>query len=76
MLPVFFQAIGSGMTSLMLSLTRQIFVLLPVFWLFSKMGLNYTWLAFPAAEYVSGTIGLLLYRRRLRRWGVLSRKRA
>lgn len=76
MLPVFFQAIGSGVTSLMLSLTRQIFMLLPVFWLFSKIGLNYTWLAFPVAEYVSGTIGLLLYRRRLNRWGVLTHKRA
>lgn len=72
MLPVFFQAVGSGVTSLLLSLTRQIFVLLPVFWLFSKIGLNFTWIAFPVAEYTSGIIGLLLYRRQLTRWRLLS----
>lgn len=26
------------------------FILLPVFWLLSLIGLNYTWLAFPVAE--------------------------
>ena len=35
MLPVFFQAIGRGMTCLLLMLTRQIFVLVPSFYLFS-----------------------------------------
>lgn len=26
------------------------FILLPVFWMLSLIGLNYTWLAFPVAE--------------------------
>lgn len=70
MLPVFFQAIGRGVPSLMLSLTRQIFVLVPVFWIFSKIGLNYTWIAFPVAETVAGAVGLTLYVRQLKRWNV------
>lgn len=70
MTPVFFQAIGSGAKSVLLSLTRQIFVLLPVFWLLSLLGLNYTWFAFPIAEYVSGAVGFILYRVQLKKWGL------
>ena len=68
MMPVFFQAIGDGVTSMFLSLLRQIVLLVPVFWLRSKIGLGYTWLAFPMAEVVSGPIGMLLYRCRLCSW--------
>lgn len=67
-MPTFFQAIGRGAPSLLLSLTRQIFVLVPVFWAFSKVGLDYTWIAFPVAEVTAGALGLLLYRRQLRKW--------
>lgn len=67
-MPVFFQAIGKGATSLMLSLTRQIFCLLPSFWLFSLIGLNYAWLAFPVSETLAGGIGLLLYFIQVRKW--------
>lgn len=68
MMPVFFQAIGDGVTSLMLSLTRQIFCLLPSFWLFSLIGLNYAWLAFPVSETVAGGIGLFLFFRQVKKW--------
>ncbi len=68
MMPVFFQAIGYGRTSLALSLLRQIFCLLPLFWLLSKLGLGYTWLAFPLAELITGVVGLVLYFRVLRHW--------
>lgn len=67
-MPTFFQAIGNGFASIMLSLTRQIFVLVPVFWAFSKIGLDYTWIAFPTAEIVAGAVGLILYRRQLKKW--------
>ena len=63
MTPVFFQAIGYGKTSLLLSVTRQILCLMPLFWLFSLIGLQYTWCAFPLAEIISGGIGLVLYRK-------------
>ena len=68
MTPVFFQAIGYGKTSLLLSLIRQIFCLIPIFWLFSKIGLFYTWIAFPLSEIISGGLGLFLYIRVLHTW--------
>lgn len=71
-IPTFFQAIGNGLASIMLSLTRQIFVLVPVFWAFSKVGLDYTWIAFPVAEVTAGVIGLLLYRRQTKKWDLES----
>lgn len=70
MLPVFFQAIGSGPKSVLLSLTRQIFVLMPAFWALSRIGLDYSWFAFPIAETVAGAIGLVLYKIQLKKWGV------
>jgi len=71
MMPVFFQAIGDGKTSVLLSVTRQIFCLIPSFYLFSRIGLNEAWLAFPFSETVSGAIGLILYARTVRRWNRL-----
>ena len=57
-----FQAIGKGFYSLIMSLCRQLIVLIPVAWLLSRAGLETTWWAFPIAEVVSLTICLLLYR--------------
>lgn len=71
--PVFFQAIGSGRASVLLSMTRQIFVMVPVFWMFSFVGLDYVWIAFPVAETVAGLLGLFLYRRQLADWERSSR---
>ena len=73
MLPICFQAIGDGTTSLLLSLTRQIFCLVPLFWLFSLIGLNYVWLAFPISETIAGGIGLYLYRKQVQRWNRLEK---
>lgn len=68
MMPVTFQALGFGRTSTLLALTRQIFLLMPSFWLFSLIGLNYTWLAFPVSETLAGGLGFYLYRRVIRSW--------
>ena len=69
--PVFFQAIGAALPSILLSLTRQIFCLIPVFWFFSRIDLSYTWFAFPIAEVITGTLGLIFYARRVHIWGRL-----
>lgn len=61
--PVFFQAVGKAVPSVVLSLTRQIFCLIPVFWGLSFIGIDYTWFAFPVAETITGTVGVLLYLR-------------
>lgn len=67
MTPVFFQDIGRGKESLFLSLLRQIFCLIPIFWGLSLLGLNYTWWAFPISEIIVGTVGYGLYRREMRK---------
>ena len=58
-----FQAVGKGTYSLIMSLCRQIVVLLPAAYLLSKISLNAVWWAFPIAEAVSVTICLILFAR-------------
>lgn len=70
MTPVFFQAIGRTFTSVLISLTRQILCLIPIFWLFSLMGVGYTWIAFPASESIAGGLGLILCFRQFQRWNL------
>lgn len=70
MTPVFFQAIGEALPSSLLSLTRQIFCLIPIFWLLSRVGLNYTWFAFPLSEIITGSIGWVMYLHQLCKWKV------
>lgn len=67
-MPTFFQAIGKGKESTFLSLLRQVFCLIPIFWAFSLLGLNYTWIAFPISETVSGAAGLIMYLLQIRKW--------
>lgn len=56
-----FQAVGMGGKSLLISVLRQLVVILPCAYLFSRIGLNYTWLAFPTAEIVSFLASLLIF---------------
>ena len=50
----FFQALGHGVLSLIISLVRQLIVLLPAAWLLSLSGqLGLVWWAFPIAEVFS-----------------------
>ena len=52
-----FQALGNGVYSMVVSVTRQLIVLLPVAYLLSKLGdVNYVWWAFPIAELFSLTL--------------------
>ena len=52
-----FQALGNGVYSLLMSVIRQLVVLLPVAYLMSKTGiLNLIWLAFPIAEIVAAIL--------------------
>lgn len=68
MMPIFFQAIGKAAPSVLLTLSRQIFCLIPIFYAMSFIGLNYTWIAFPAAEIITGSIGIVLYLKQIRAW--------
>lgn len=66
MYPNFFQAIGATRPSTILAITRQIFCLIPIFWLLSHFGLFYTWFAFPLSEVITGLTGYYLYKQWLR----------
>ena len=59
-----FQALGNGIYSTIVSICRQMLVLLPAAYLLSLTGqVNAVWLSYPIAEVVSGTVTLLLFRR-------------
>lgn len=48
-----FQAMGHGFQSLMMSLLRQLALILPVAWLLGRLwGLSAIWLSYPIAEYI------------------------
>jgi len=59
-----FQALGNGIYSTIVSLCRQLVVLLPVAYLLSLTGeVQRVWLAFPIAEIVSGTVTFICFTR-------------
>lgn len=59
-----FQALGLGFNSLLVSLLRQIIILLPAAYFLSKVSLDAVWYAFVIAEFVSLIASILIY------WGV------
>ena len=62
-----FQALGNGVYSLMVSVIRQLFVILPVAYLFARVfGLSRVWWAIPIAEIVAVTVTTLMFRRIIR----------
>ena len=64
MLGASFQALGNGIYSTIVSLCRQLLVLLPVAYLLSLTGnVDNVWWSFPIAEVVSALVTLILYRR-------------
>ena len=59
-----FQALGNGVFSLIVSVCRQLFVLLPAAWLRAQTGsVNNVWWAFLIAEVVSILMSLAFYAR-------------
>lgn len=64
-----YQALDSGLESLIISLCRQLIFVLPVAWAFSVAAINspsnswLVWLTFPIAEFVSSIIGALFLKR-------------
>ena len=57
-----FQATGMGIRSLIISLLRQLILILPVAYLLSLTGeVTNVWYSFPIAEAVSLVVSILLY---------------
>ena len=48
-----FQAVGKGLSSLLISVLRQLVFILPIAYVLSKFGVDYVWAAFPIAEVFS-----------------------
>ena len=76
-----FQATARGMNSLIVSVCRQLVVILPAAWMLGRMfGLNAVWYAFPIAEVASFFISYILlwreYRTELRFLGTEKEKKA
>lgn len=58
-----FQAINHGVLSAIVSLLRQLLLILPTAWLLARFfGLDYVWFAFPLAESFSLLASLLFFR--------------
>ena len=60
--PVFFQAIGFGLKSSLLTIVRTVVLFVPLGFLFSRFGLNWFWLTFPVTEVLTATVGAVFYR--------------
>lgn len=59
-----FQALGNGIYSTIVSLCRQMLVLLPAAYLLSLSGqVSLVWMSFPIAEVISGIVTVLLFAR-------------
>ena len=62
-----FQALGKSIYSMNISLVRQLLIIIPCAYIFSKIGgVNMVWWAFPCAE-VAGMTMSILYTRKIRR---------
>ena len=63
MFATLFQAIGKGTYSLIMSVARQLIVLLPVAFVLSKINMTVMWYAFPIAEVFCLIIAICLFLR-------------
>ena len=58
-----FEALGKGIQSLVISVLRQLVIIIPLAALLSKsMGLFGVWITFPIAELLAAFVGCVLYR--------------
>lgn len=63
-----FQALGNGIYSLIMSVARQLVVILPVAYLFAKLfhNVDFVWYAYPIAEIASVLVCIILLKRILK----------
>lgn len=61
--PVFFQAVGAGVRSSVLTVVRTMVLFVPLGAFFSRFGLDWFWLTFPITEVLTSLLGLFYYRK-------------
>lgn len=64
--PVFFQAVGSGLKSSVLTVIRTVVLFVPLGYAFSRFGLNWFWMTFPVTEVLTSVAGGVFYRQFLK----------
>lgn len=62
MISTIFQAVGMGVQSLLVSVMRQILIILPLAAWLAQFGVIYVWFALPAAELVAFAVATILFR--------------
>lgn len=72
--PVFFQAVGFGLKSSLLTVIRTVVLFVPLGFLFSRFGLNWFWLTFPVTEVFTSVVGIIFYHQFLVRDNIIGRK--
>ncbi len=61
--PVFFQAVGEGLKSSLLTIIRTVVCFVPLGFLFAQFGLTWFWLTFPVTETITTAVGFWFYKR-------------
>lgn len=75
LLSSFYEAIGIGVKSLLISLLRQFIITIPLSYLLSQIiGINGVWICFPISEVVAAVVAFLMFRKTLVKDPVLSTK--
>jgi len=70
---IYFQAVGKGVPAILLGLSRQFIVLLPIVLILSRLyGVNGVWMSFPIADAISTIITVSALSFELRRLGTIS----
>ena len=59
--PVFFQAVGFGLKSSLLTLVRTVILFVPLGFVFSRFGLDAFWLTYPVTEVLTTSLGFYFY---------------
>lgn len=59
--PVFFQAVGRGIQSIILTVLRTVVLFVPLGFIFSNISLETFWLTFPVTEILTSMLGIVLY---------------
>ena len=56
-----FQALGKAVFSMIVSIMRQLVVLVPAAWLLSKISLGAVWFCFPISEFISLIVTVVFF---------------
>lgn len=65
--PVFFQAVGEGLKSSLLTVIRTVVCFVPLGFLFAQFGLTWFWLTFPVTETITTAVGFWFYKQFLQK---------